>query len=115
MIFIVYTLYLFLQPVIALRTGTAFIRMMSLLLSKDGNSYIEMPYTKLRSLSQKVNLKEGQSLVVTGFDQNNTTTSKAGTFTPANPLFGGSQTGKNERSTLVIIITPTFPSGGNNG
>ncbi|MDP4340113.1 PilN family type IVB pilus formation outer membrane protein, partial [Escherichia coli] len=40
--------------------------------SKDGNSYIEMPYTKLRSLSQKVNLKEGQSLVVTGFDQNNT-------------------------------------------
>ncbi|MEH5152358.1 hypothetical protein PO431_19155, partial [Escherichia coli] len=59
--------------------------------------------------------KEGQSLVVTGFDQNNTTTSKAGTFTPANPLFGGSQTGKNERSTLVIIITPTFPSGGNNG
>ncbi|MGX3945128.1 PilN family type IVB pilus formation outer membrane protein, partial [Escherichia coli] len=83
--------------------------------SKDGNSYIEMPYTKLRSLSQKVNLKEGQSLVVTGFDQNNTTTSKAGTFTPANPLFGGSQTGKNERSTLVIIITPTFPSGGNNG
>ncbi len=42
--------------------------------SKDGNSYIEMPYTKLRSLSQKVNLKEGQSLVVTGFDQNNTTT-----------------------------------------
>ncbi|HGB7064939.1 TPA: PilN family type IVB pilus formation outer membrane protein, partial [Salmonella enterica subsp. enterica serovar Saintpaul] len=56
-----------------------------------------------------------QSLVVTGFDQNNTTTSKAGTFTPANPLFGGSQTGKNERSTLVIIITPTFPSGGNNG
>ncbi|EEI7100333.1 hypothetical protein G9D34_004519 [Salmonella enterica] len=55
------------------------------------------------------------ALVVTGFDQNNTTTSKAGTFTPANPLFGGSQTGKNERSTLVIIITPTFPSGGNNG
>ncbi len=36
-----------------------------------------MPYTKLRSLSQKVNLKEGQSLVVTGFDQNNTTTSKS--------------------------------------
>ncbi|ECG7533891.1 PilN family type IVB pilus formation outer membrane protein [Salmonella enterica] len=83
--------------------------------SKDGNSYIEMPYTKLRSLSQKVNLKEGQSLVVTGFDQNNTTTRKAGTFTPSNPLFGGSQNGKNERSTLVIIITPAFPSGGRNG
>ncbi|ENC87832.1 hypothetical protein ECP030186711_4894, partial [Escherichia coli P0301867.11] len=33
MIPIVYAQYLFLQPVIALRTGTAFIRMMSLLLT----------------------------------------------------------------------------------
>ncbi|EIN48256.1 putative IS629 transposase OrfB domain protein [Escherichia coli FDA506] len=33
MIFIVYALYLSLQPVVVLRTGTAFIRMMSLLLT----------------------------------------------------------------------------------
>lgn len=79
--------------------------------SKDGNSYIEMPYTKLRSLSQKVNLRAGQSLIVTGFDQNNTRTSKSGTFTPANPVFGGAQSGNNERSTLVLVITPTFPAG----
>lgn len=77
--------------------------------SKDGNSYIEMPYTKLRSLSQKANLRAGQSLILTGFDQNNTTATKSGTFTPGNPLFGGGQSAKNERSTLVIIITPTFP------
>ncbi|URV04618.1 hypothetical protein [Escherichia coli] len=50
-----------------------------------------MPYTKLRSLSQKVNLKEGQSLVVTGFrSEQYDDKVKAGTFTPANPLFGGS-------------------------
>lgn len=79
--------------------------------SKDGNSYIEMPYTKLRSLSQKANLRAGQSLILTGFDQNNTSTNKSGTFTPGNPLLGGSQTGKNERSTLVIVITPAFPQG----
>ncbi|MNE14791.1 Outer membrane lipoprotein BfpB precursor [compost metagenome] len=82
--------------------------------SKDGNSYIEMPYTKLRSLSQKANLRAGQSLILTGFDQNNTSVNKSGTFTPGNPLLGGGQLGKNERSTLVIVITPTFPqsSGG---
>ncbi|NWJ78860.1 PilN family type IVB pilus formation outer membrane protein [Enterobacter sp. SECR19-1250] len=79
--------------------------------SKDGNSYIEMPYTKLRSLSQKANLRAGQSLILTGFDQNNTSVNKSGTFTPGNPLLGGSQAGKNERSTLVIVITPTFPQG----
>ncbi|MEL7630933.1 PilN family type IVB pilus formation outer membrane protein [Pectobacterium aroidearum] len=77
--------------------------------SKDGNSYIEMPYTKLRSLSQKANLRAGQSLVLTGFGQNNTSVNKSGTFTPGNPLFGGNQSGKQERSTLVIVITPTFP------
>ncbi|EBQ6305497.1 PilN family type IVB pilus formation outer membrane protein [Salmonella enterica] len=81
--------------------------------SKDGNSYIEMPYTKLRSLSQKVNLRAGQSLVLTGFSQDNTSVKKSGTFTPGNFLFGGGRKGEHGRSTLVIIITPLLA--GNNG
>lgn len=81
--------------------------------SKDGNSYIEMPYTKLRSLSQKVNLRAGQSLVLTGFSQDNTSVKKSGTFTPGNFLFGGGRSGEHGRSTLVIIITPALT--GNNG
>ncbi|ECF6084155.1 PilN family type IVB pilus formation outer membrane protein [Salmonella enterica subsp. houtenae] len=81
--------------------------------SKDGNSYIEMPYTKLRSLSQKVNLRAGQSLVLTGFSQDNTSVRKNGTFTPGNFLFGGGRKGEHGRSTLVIIITPLLA--GNNG
>ncbi|PUO38471.1 PilN family type IVB pilus formation outer membrane protein [Salmonella enterica] len=81
--------------------------------SKDGNSYIEMPYTKLRSLSQKVNLHAGQSLVLTGFSQDNTSVRKSGTFTPGNFLFGGGRKGEHGRSTLVIIITPLLA--GNNG
>ncbi|AHA69210.1 Hypothetical protein Asd1617_06383 (plasmid) [Shigella dysenteriae 1617] len=43
MIFIVYALYLFLQPVIALRTGTAFIRMMSLLLTVVRSAVVSPP------------------------------------------------------------------------
>ncbi|EBR9313400.1 TPA: PilN family type IVB pilus formation outer membrane protein [Salmonella enterica subsp. enterica serovar Muenchen] len=81
--------------------------------SKDGNSYIEMPYTKLRSLSQKVNLRAGQSLILTGFSQDNTSVKKSGTFTPGNFLFGGGRSGEHGRSTLVIIITPALT--GNNG
>ncbi|EBO0776111.1 PilN family type IVB pilus formation outer membrane protein [Salmonella enterica] len=81
--------------------------------SKDGNSYIEMPYTKLRSLSQKVNLRAGQSLVLTGFSQDNTAVRKSGTFTPGNFFFGGGRKGEHGRSTLVIIITPLLA--GNNG
>ncbi|EHJ5406837.1 TPA: PilN family type IVB pilus formation outer membrane protein [Salmonella enterica subsp. enterica serovar Wedding] len=81
--------------------------------SKDGNSYIEMPYTKLRSLSQKVNLRAGQSLVLTGFSQDNTSVRKSGTFTPGNFFFGGGRKGEHGHSTLVIIITPLLA--GNNG
>lgn len=80
--------------------------------SKDGNSYIEMPYTKLRSLSQKTNLRAGQSLVLTGFDQSNTRMTRNGTFTPGNFLLGGSRDGDDSRSTLVIIITPELMGNG---
>ena len=80
--------------------------------SKDGNSYIEMPYTRLRSLSQKVNLRAGQTLVLTGFDQNNTQMTKTGTFTPGNFLLGGGRDGEDVRSTLVIIITPAMAGNG---
>ncbi|ECW0109997.1 TPA: PilN family type IVB pilus formation outer membrane protein [Salmonella enterica] len=80
---------------------------------KDGNSYIEMPYTRLRSLGQKPNLRAGQSLILTGFSQDNTSVKKSGTFTPGNFLFGGGRNGEHGRSTLVIIITPLLV--GNNG
>lgn len=80
--------------------------------SKDGNSYIEMPYTKLRSLSQKTNLRAGQALVLTGFDQSNTSLTKNGTFTPGNFLLGGGRDGDDSRSTLVIIITPELMGNG---
>ncbi|MQL48722.1 PilN family type IVB pilus formation outer membrane protein [Photorhabdus khanii] len=76
--------------------------------SKEGNSYIEMPYTRLRSLSQKVNLRAGQALVLTGFEQADTRATKEGTFTPGNFLLGGVQSGENKRSTLVILITPVL-------
>ncbi|MBA0211954.1 PilN family type IVB pilus formation outer membrane protein [Pectobacterium punjabense] len=72
----------------------------------DGNSRMDMPYTKVRSLTRKVNLRAGQSLVLTGFEQVNTTTNKSGTFSPDNFIFGGGRSGNNTRTSLVIVITP---------
>ncbi|MCV9879285.1 PilN family type IVB pilus formation outer membrane protein [Brenneria izbisi] len=72
----------------------------------DGNSRMDMPYTKVRSLTRKVNLRAGQSLVLTGFEQVNTTTSRSGTFTPDNFVLGGGRSGDNTRTSLVIVITP---------
>ncbi|GKW29497.1 PilN family type IVB pilus formation outer membrane protein [Pectobacterium brasiliense] len=74
--------------------------------TRDGNSRMDMPHTRLRSLTRKVNLRAGQSLVLTGFEQVNTTTKKSGMFTPDNFLFGGGRAGDNTRTSLVIVITP---------
>ncbi|MEL4886780.1 PilN family type IVB pilus formation outer membrane protein [Pectobacterium betavasculorum] len=72
----------------------------------DGNLRVDTPHTKLRSLTRNVNLRAGQSLVLTGFEQVNTTTKKSGMFTPDNFLFGGGRAGDNTRTSLVIVITP---------
>ncbi|AHG19496.1 pilus assembly protein [Chania multitudinisentens RB-25] len=76
--------------------------------STDGSTAMEMPYTKLRSLSQRVNLRDGQTLVLTGFEQTNTTVNKEGTFTPGNFLFGGGRDADKKRTTLVVLITPVL-------
>lgn len=76
--------------------------------SADGTTAMEMPYTKLRSLSQRVNLRDGQTLVLTGFEQTNTTANKEGSFTPGNFLFGGGRDAAKKRTTLVVLITPVL-------
>ncbi|MFV8760798.1 PilN family type IVB pilus formation outer membrane protein [Yersinia enterocolitica] len=74
--------------------------------SRDGNTRTDTPAFKLRSLTQTVNMRAGQTLVLTGADQLDSVASKQGAFTPGNFLFGGGHAGSDTRTTLVILITP---------
>jgi type IVB pilus formation R64 PilN family outer membrane protein len=78
--------------------------------SKDGNTRNDVPEFQQQALTQKVNMRSGETLVLTGSDQVSTTTDKQGTFTPGNFLLGGGQTGTATRTTLVILITPILLS-----
>lgn len=76
--------------------------------SSDGNTSIEMPYTKLRSLAQRVNMKSGQTLILSGYESTADQDTREGTFTPKNWLFGGGRAVSGQRATLVILITPVL-------
>ncbi|ATZ93014.1 PilN family type IVB pilus formation outer membrane protein [Dickeya fangzhongdai] len=77
-------------------------------ISRDGNTRNDMPSTSTEGLARKVNLRSGQTLVLTGSEQQNLSADKQGTFTPGNFILGGGQTGTRGRTTLVIMITPVL-------
>ena len=77
-------------------------------ISADGNTRNDLPTTSTEGLARKVNLRSGQTLVLTGSEQQNVSADKQGTFTPGNFILGGGQTGSRGRTTLVIMITPVL-------
>ncbi|RAT10771.1 MULTISPECIES: PilN family type IVB pilus formation outer membrane protein [Lonsdalea] len=77
-------------------------------ISADGNTRNDLPTTSTEGLARKVNLRSGQTLVLTGSEQQNVSADKQGTFTPGNFILGGGQTGTRGRTTLVIMITPVL-------
>ncbi len=76
--------------------------------SKDGNTRNDVPTFQQEALTQKVNMRAGETLVLTGSDQVTTTADKQGTFTPGNFIMGGGQNGNTTRTTLVILVTPVL-------
>jgi type IVB pilus formation R64 PilN family outer membrane protein len=76
--------------------------------SRDGNTRNDTADTSTEGLARKVNLRSGQTLVLTGSEQQNISADKQGTFTPGNFILGGGQTGSRGRTTLVIMITPVL-------
>lgn len=76
--------------------------------SRDGNTRNDTADTSTEGLARKVNLRSGQTLVLTGSEQQNVSADKQGTFTPGNFILGGGQTGSRGRTTLVIMITPVL-------
>ncbi|MDR3430720.1 MAG: PilN family type IVB pilus formation outer membrane protein [Rouxiella aceris] len=77
-------------------------------ISKDGNTRNDVPTFQQEALTQKVNMRAGETLVLTGSDQITTSADKQGSFTPGNFMFGGGQNGSTTRTTLVILVTPVL-------
>lgn len=70
---------------------------------------LEAPDIDERIIQQKVRLKVGQTLILSGFQQTSLSVSRQGTGLPGvlNYIFGGGANTNNTKETLVVLITPT--------
>jgi type IVB pilus formation R64 PilN family outer membrane protein len=77
--------------------------------SDGSGGYAEVPELDLPiNSSQKVRLNSGETLMLSGFDQEDNSTTYNGVGHPQNFLFGGGANGKRIRNTLVVLITPVI-------
>lgn len=67
---------------------------------------IEAPDIDTRSLQQRVWLKPGQTLIMSGFEQNTNSSDRQGVGSPNNFLFGGALSGAKTKQSFVITVTP---------
>lgn len=72
----------------------------------SGDSSIQNPDYGIQIFDQNVKLKSGQTLVISGFDQSTENSSKSGTGSASNFLFGGGGTRDSNREVIVLMITP---------
>jgi type IVB pilus formation R64 PilN family outer membrane protein len=71
-------------------------------------SHIEVPELDNRIFSQKVRLKSGSTLILSGFDQTSESGNKSGVGSSWNMMMGGGATRETNRDVIVVMITPVI-------
>ncbi len=74
--------------------------------SPDGNSSIQLPQRNVRNFLQRVSMRSGQSLILSGFQQTRANSGKDGLVKPENWALGGKAETNGVSTTLVVVITP---------
>lgn len=67
---------------------------------------IQLANINNRSFSQQVEIPNGSTLVLAGFEQTRSAVAQKGTGTPDNMLLGGNQEGSMSREIMVVLISP---------
>jgi type IVB pilus formation R64 PilN family outer membrane protein len=71
-----------------------------------GGNQIQTPEVDTRNFLQRVAMKSGQTLVVSGFEQMEGGVDRQGTGVPSNFLLGGGQGTRSSKEVIVILVTP---------
>lgn len=69
---------------------------------------MQLPEVDFRAISQSVDLKDGQSIIISGFQQTNLMLDKKGVGSSSFWGLGGGVNAENEDTILVAVITPTI-------
>ncbi|GLU32129.1 PilN family type IVB pilus formation outer membrane protein [Trinickia caryophylli] len=78
---------------------------------QSGGQQIQTPEIDTRNFLQRVSMKSGQTLVLSGYEAVNDNLKKSGVGTPSNYALGGGYQGTRERQEIVILITPIMMNG----
>lgn len=71
-----------------------------------GTATIELPEVDSRSLQQEVALESGSTVMLAGFAQDRSDSSRQGTATPDFLFLGGGQNANDSKTLVVILVTP---------
>ncbi|HIE7651445.1 PilN family type IVB pilus formation outer membrane protein [Salmonella enterica] len=69
-------------------------------------SSVELMKTRLKTFTQRVNMKSGQTLILSGYEQLNNTADHQGVGSPRVFGMGGGSSGSENRTQLVMFVTP---------
>ena len=73
----------------------------------SGNS-IQMPTTSKRNIYQHLNVKNGETIILTGLQQTNTNMKNQGPGNADYWALGGNKNNTSSKTSLVVVITPTI-------
>lgn len=73
---------------------------------KNETEKMEAPDIDTRSSQQRIWLKPGQTIVMSGFEQDENNSMAQGVGSPDNILFGGGKSGSKTKQSFVITVTP---------
>lgn len=76
----------------------------------SGNQTVQLVNVISRNFQQEAMVPNGQPVVLSGFQQTNTTSAKSGTGKASFIGLGGTQNGSEDKTMIVIIITPVILS-----
>lgn len=74
--------------------------------SGENMQSIQLPQKSVRDFLQRVKLRSGETLVLTGFEQTKNMSSDQGVGNSKNLLLGGKQFAHGKRLSIVIMVTP---------
>lgn len=77
----------------------------------SGNQQIQTPDVDTRNFLQRVSMKSGETLVLSGYEGIDDDLNKQGIGSPSNYVTGGGFTANRSREVIVVLITPVLMSG----
>lgn len=67
---------------------------------------IQLPVRNINNILQRSSIKSGQTLILSGFQEESSSITNSGVGSPNNMLLGGGKAASNVKKQLVIMITP---------